>query len=172
MPYNTTALPPRSEGTGQTRLPLTRIKRIIQVDEDIRASSSGANFLITIATELFIQYLAEQGHNVVKAERKPRRNIQYKDIANAVSRIDNLEFLSDVVPKTLPYKLYKEKMARDQGGDGEGSEDQTASRNGNGNGKAGKVKGAKAGASKNPSESEGEGGESAADTGDEDVMIE
>lgn len=30
--------------------------------------------------EMFIQYLAEQGHNVVKSERKPRKTIQYKDL--------------------------------------------------------------------------------------------
>lgn len=30
--------------------------------------------------EMFIRYLAEQGHNVVKSERKPRKNIQYRDL--------------------------------------------------------------------------------------------
>lgn len=29
---------------------------------------------------MFIQYLAEQGHNVVKTERKPRKTIQYRDL--------------------------------------------------------------------------------------------
>lgn len=29
---------------------------------------------------MFVRYLAEQAHNVVKSERKPRRNIQYKDL--------------------------------------------------------------------------------------------
>lgn len=29
---------------------------------------------------MFIRYLAEQALNVVKSERKPRRNIQYKDL--------------------------------------------------------------------------------------------
>lgn len=29
---------------------------------------------------MFIRYLAEQSLNVVKSERKPRRNIQYKDV--------------------------------------------------------------------------------------------
>lgn len=29
---------------------------------------------------MFIRYLAEQGYNVVKSERKPRRNMQYKDL--------------------------------------------------------------------------------------------
>ena len=78
---------------------------------------------------MFIRYLAEQALNVVKSERKPRRNIQYKDLgmvirntatsvadncteANAVARIDNLEFLSDVIPRTTTYKEYKEKKAK------------------------------------------------------------
>jgi len=61
---------------------------------------------------MFVQYLVEQTHNVVKSERKPRRNIQYKDVANAVARIDNLEFLSDVVPRTQSYRDFKEKHAK------------------------------------------------------------
>lgn len=79
---------------------------------------------------MFIRYLAEQALNVVKSEKKPRRNIQYKDLgmtiaeissknvltrlseANAVARIDNLEFLSDVIPRTTTFKEYKEKKAR------------------------------------------------------------
>ncbi|OKP12614.1 hypothetical protein PENSUB_1707 [Penicillium subrubescens] len=62
---------------------------------------------------MFIQYLAEQGHNVVKSERKPRKTVQYKDLASAVSHIDNLEFLADVIPKTTTYKQFKEKKAKD-----------------------------------------------------------
>ncbi|KAF4219591.1 hypothetical protein CNMCM8980_004370 [Aspergillus fumigatiaffinis] len=62
---------------------------------------------------MFIQYLAQQGHNVVKSERKPRKVIQYKDLATAVSRIDNLEFLADVIPKTTTYKQFKEKKAKE-----------------------------------------------------------
>ena len=33
------------------------------------------------------------------------------DSANAVSRIDNLEFLCDVVPKTVTYREYKQNKA-------------------------------------------------------------
>ena len=36
--------------------------------------------LILRLQEMFVRYLAEQAHNVVKSERKPRRNIQYKDL--------------------------------------------------------------------------------------------
>ncbi|OJJ81722.1 histone-fold domain-containing protein [Aspergillus glaucus CBS 516.65] len=104
---------PSDEITGQSALPISRIKKIIQLDDDIVQCSTNATFVISVATEMFIQYLAEQGHNVVKSERKPRKTIQYKDLATAVSRIDNLEFLSDVIPKTTTYKQFKEKKAKE-----------------------------------------------------------
>ncbi|KAI1265714.1 histone-fold-containing protein [Xylariaceae sp. FL1019] len=111
MPYNTTAIPPRKEVTGQTQLPLSRVKKIIAQDQDINVCSNNAAFVITLATEMFVQYLAGEGLNMAKLERKPRRNIQYKDIANAVSHQDNLQFLEDMVPKTVPYKQIKAHAA-------------------------------------------------------------
>ncbi|CAD6448526.1 68d33099-3ee7-4b94-9028-5cbbc179bcdc [Sclerotinia trifoliorum] len=107
MPYNNAAIPPRHEATGTTQLPLSRIKKIIGTDQDINMCSNNAAFVITLATEMFIQYMAESGHNVVKSERKPRRNIQYRDLSSAVSHIDNLEFLSDIIPRTVPLKVVK-----------------------------------------------------------------
>jgi len=60
---------------------------------------------------MFIQHLATTTHNVVKAEtqKKPRRNVQYRDVSAAVAKTDNLEFLVDVVPKTMRYADYKKK---------------------------------------------------------------
>lgn len=113
MPNKNVASPQTEEATGQTALPLSRIKKIIQLDKDIAQCSHNATFLIAMATELFIQYLAEQGNNVAKSERKPRKTMQYKDLATAVSRIENLEFLADVIPKTTTYKQYKEKRAKE-----------------------------------------------------------
>lgn len=104
-------MPPRREPLGQAQLPLSRVKKIIALDSDVNMCSNNAAFVITLATELFIQYLAEQGHRVVKSERKPRRNIQYRDLSNAVAHQDNLEFLVDVVPRTVPFKQVKEKKA-------------------------------------------------------------
>ena len=37
----------------------------------------------------------------------------YKDIADAVARVDNLEFLSDVVPKTKSYRQFKKDKVQD-----------------------------------------------------------
>jgi len=109
------------------------VKKIIHADDDIANCSNNAAFAITAATELFLQYLVEQTQNVVKAEKKPRRNIQYKDVgqyllpsfftsplvsdillASAVARVDNLEFLADVVPKTVSYKEHKAKKQREE----------------------------------------------------------
>ncbi|KAK3688357.1 histone-fold-containing protein [Podospora appendiculata] len=111
MPYNTTAIPPRKEVTGQTQLPLTRVKKIIAMDPDINVCSNNAAFVITLATEMFIQHLASEAQNMAKLERKPRRNIQYKDVATAVMHHDNLEFLEDVVPKTSTFKQVKSEAA-------------------------------------------------------------
>ncbi|KAK5117243.1 hypothetical protein LTR62_005860 [Meristemomyces frigidus] len=111
MPYNNTPIAPTSDVTGTVSLPLARVKKIINTDEDINTCSNNAAFVITAATEMFLQYLVEQSYNVVKSERKPRRNIQYRDVANAVARVENLEFLADVVPKTTTYKAFKQKIA-------------------------------------------------------------
>ncbi|CAG7981770.1 unnamed protein product [Penicillium salamii] len=100
------------EITGQSALPISRVKKIIQLDEDIVQCSNNATFVIAMAT-MFIKHLAEQGYNVVKTEKKPRKTVQYKDLASAVSHTDNLEFLSDVIPKTTTYKQFKEKKAKD-----------------------------------------------------------
>ncbi|KAF2488127.1 histone-fold-containing protein, partial [Neohortaea acidophila] len=111
MPYNTTPITPAKETTGSASLPLARVKKIIASDPDVSNCSNNAAFMITVAAEMFIQHLVEQSYNVVKSERKPRRNIQYRDVANAVARAENLEFLTDVVPKTMTWKQYKQKQA-------------------------------------------------------------
>lgn len=103
---------PRKEATGQVQLPLSRVKKIIALDQDVHVCSSNAAFVITLATEMFIQYMTEQGHNVAKAEKKPRRNVQYKDLASAVSRLDSLEFLVDVVPRTETYRIVKARKMK------------------------------------------------------------
>lgn len=80
-----------------TRAAVSRVKKMIQADPDVHACSNSAAFVVTVATvshpqptahnqsltraqELFIQMLAEKAHEVVKSEKKPRRNIQYRDI--------------------------------------------------------------------------------------------
>ena len=93
-----------------TELPVARIKKIIHADDDIGACSNNAAFAITVATEMFIRHMSEQTYNVVRSERRPRRTLAYRDVATAVHKYDNLEFLVDVVPKTITYKQWKDKQ--------------------------------------------------------------
>ena len=97
---------------------VARVQKIIQADPDRLITSKNAAFAIALATEMFIQHLATTTHNVVKAERKPRRNIQYRDVSSAVAKTDNLEFLVDVVPKTTTYKEFKKRLEEKEKGKG------------------------------------------------------
>ncbi|KAF2790898.1 histone-fold-containing protein [Melanomma pulvis-pyrius CBS 109.77] len=110
MPYNNTPIAPPAEVSGSVSLPLARVQKIINADPERLHTSKNAAFAIALATEMFIQHLATTTHNVVKTERKPRRNIQYRDVATAVAKTDNLEFLVDVVPKTTTYKEFKKRQ--------------------------------------------------------------
>ncbi|KAK6506397.1 hypothetical protein TWF506_011308 [Arthrobotrys conoides] len=134
MPYNTNSIPPKRKGSdwdGTSYLPLARVRKIIKLDDDIDACTPAAAFLISIAAEEFIWHIAEQAHKMTKVEKKPRKNIQYKDLANAVARIDNLEFLADVIPRTVPFgkammkrmgtTVKKRGAASSSAGAGEGS---------------------------------------------------
>lgn len=70
--------------------------------------------LVLTVQELFIQYLSSEAENMVKLDRKPRRNVQYRDLANAVNRVDRLEFLEDTVPVTVPFGKIKRDAAAAQ----------------------------------------------------------
>ncbi|TID27804.1 Eukaryotic translation initiation factor 2 subunit gamma [Venturia nashicola] len=112
MPYNNTPIEPPKEYSGAVSLPLARVKKIVHADDEIQNCSNNAAFVITIATEMFIQHLVEKTHEIIKAEKRPRRNVQYADVANTVARLDQLEFLSDVVPRTTTYSKYQAQHKR------------------------------------------------------------
>ncbi|KAL8924590.1 MAG: hypothetical protein Q9172_002624 [Xanthocarpia lactea] len=98
MPYNNAAIPPSEEVTGSASLPLARVKRILALDEDIHQCSNSGAFVITVATVGTSQSMA-------KASSLTKR-------ASAVARVDNLEFLTDVIPKTTTFREFKEKKSK------------------------------------------------------------
>ncbi|OWB60932.1 nucleotidyltransferase activity protein [[Candida] boidinii] len=81
-------------------LPLARIKKIIKLDPEHISSTESANYLIGVATEMFIMNLAEKASFIAKTEN--RKKIQYKDFFSAINANENLLFLSDIIPKTQP----------------------------------------------------------------------
>lgn len=88
-----------TEGNSLT-LPLAKIKRIFKLDPDYISASQSAVYATGLATELFVQYLAEQASLLARMDK--RKKVQYKDFSNAVAGHDSLTFLSDTVPKTQP----------------------------------------------------------------------
>ncbi|RCK60839.1 DNA polymerase epsilon subunit C [Candida viswanathii] len=89
-----------AEESQNLTLPISKIKRIFKMDPDYAGASASAVYTAGLATELFVQYFAEQASLLAKMEK--RKKIQYKDFANAVSAHDALNFLGDTIPKTHP----------------------------------------------------------------------
>lgn len=79
-------------------LPLSKVKRIFKLDPEYSGAAASATYATAVATELFVQYLAEQSAMIARTER--RKKIQYKDVNAAASSQEALYFLSDTIPKT------------------------------------------------------------------------
>uniref|UniRef100_A0A060THF0 ARAD1D30426p n=1 Tax=Blastobotrys adeninivorans TaxID=409370 RepID=A0A060THF0_BLAAD len=90
------------------KIPIARVKRIIKADEDITTVSTGAVYAIAAATELFTHYFAEQA--CLSAQADKRKKLNYSDFATAVQNTDQLEFLSDIVPKKIAYRKIVEPV--------------------------------------------------------------
>ncbi|KAF9191306.1 hypothetical protein BGZ51_007484 [Haplosporangium sp. Z 767] len=109
---------------GVTQLPAARVKRIIKEDKDVQMVSNDAVFLISVATEMFLESFTARAFNLAKLEK--RKTVSYKDLATAVSQYDSLEFLQDVVPKTMPLSsaLEKQRIAKEREEMGEPEEEE------------------------------------------------
>ncbi|ORZ26258.1 histone-fold-containing protein [Lobosporangium transversale] len=115
---------------GVTKLPAARVKRIIKEDKDVQMVSNDAVFLISMATEFFLESFTKKAFNLARIGK--RKTVSYMDLATAVTQHDSLEFLQDVVPKTmtLTAALEKQRLAKekdesgpiedDEEGEGEG----------------------------------------------------
>ncbi|KAI8123907.1 DNA polymerase epsilon subunit 4 [Lucilia cuprina] len=73
------------------QLPLTRIRNIMKLDPDLHIASNEAVFLVTRATELFIESLAQESYNFTLESKK--KTIQKRDVDLAIDAVDSLMFL-------------------------------------------------------------------------------
>uniref|UniRef100_A0A7C9CNT5 Transcription factor CBF/NF-Y/archaeal histone domain-containing protein n=1 Tax=Opuntia streptacantha TaxID=393608 RepID=A0A7C9CNT5_OPUST len=79
--------------------PTGRVKKIVKIDNDINRISSEALFLISGATELFLQFLAEKSAQI--AAEKKRKTVKIDHLRLAVKRHHpTRDFLFDSL--TLP----------------------------------------------------------------------
>ncbi|KAJ1761161.1 hypothetical protein GGH19_005332 [Coemansia sp. RSA 1807] len=87
---------------GSSTLPAARVRRIIKEDKDIYACGSDSLYLITRATECFIDSLVREGYEFSRLEK--RKTVQYKDMVKAAQSIDQYDFLADIIPPTVTLK--------------------------------------------------------------------
>ncbi|KAM9986067.1 hypothetical protein ACTFIZ_004320 [Dictyostelium cf. discoideum] len=82
---------------GDIQLPVARIKRIMRCDKDVKIISSDAVMLVAKSTEMFLDYLVKEAY---KASGK-KKTLQYKDLASTIKGVDNLDFLSEIIPEKV-----------------------------------------------------------------------
>jgi len=78
-------------------LPLARIKKIMKLDEDVKMISAEAPVLFGKACEMFIHELTMRAW--IHTEDNKRRTLQRNDIAMAITKFDQFDFLIDIVPR-------------------------------------------------------------------------
>jgi len=87
----------RAEDFRHPLLPLARIKKIMKLDEDVGMISSEAPVVLSKACEVFIEELTLRAW--LHVEENKRRTLQRNDVATAVSKCDQFDFLIDIVPR-------------------------------------------------------------------------
>jgi Histone-like transcription factor (CBF/NF-Y) and archaeal histone len=58
---------------------VARTKKIIAADEDIASCSTNAAFVITIATEMFIQHIVKQSYQI-GSDKRQKKLLAYGDL--------------------------------------------------------------------------------------------
>merc|ERR1712024_150999 len=84
-------------GLKHQELPLARIKKIMKLDEDVKMISAEAPVLFSKAAEIFIHELTMRAW--IHTEDNKRRTLQRNDIAMAITKYDQFDFLIDIVPR-------------------------------------------------------------------------
>ncbi|KAL2455871.1 nuclear factor Y [Forsythia ovata] len=95
----------------QLEIPTRRVKRIMKLDKDINKVNAEALFVITHATELFLQFLAEKSARV--ALEKKRKTIKLEHLRVAVKRHQpTSDFLLDSLP--MPAQPSDQQLLKDR----------------------------------------------------------
>ncbi|KAJ2236026.1 hypothetical protein IWW45_002121 [Coemansia sp. RSA 485] len=98
MPGSETA----TTASGSSMLPAARVRRIIKEDKDIFACGAESLFLISRATEYFIDSIVRESYEFSRLDK--RKTVQYKDMAKAIQSIEQYDFLADTIPPTVMLK--------------------------------------------------------------------
>ncbi|KAL5488462.1 HAP5 [Sanghuangporus weigelae] len=78
-------------------LPLARIKKVMKSDPEVKMIAADAPILFCKACEIFISEITARAFIVADANK--RRTLSRSDIAKALSKSDQFDFLIDIVPR-------------------------------------------------------------------------
>ncbi|CAI6361825.1 unnamed protein product [Macrosiphum euphorbiae] len=78
-------------------LPLTRIKKVMKLDDNVKMVSAEAPMLFSKAVEIFINELTLWAWT--HTEHNRRSTLQRNDVAMAITKYDQFHFLIDIVPR-------------------------------------------------------------------------
>ncbi|KAI1790629.1 histone-fold-containing protein [Ganoderma leucocontextum] len=81
-------------------LPLARIKKVMKSDPDVKMIAADAPILFCKACEVFIAEITARAFII--ADSNKRRTLSRADIAKALSKSDQFDFLIDIVPREEP----------------------------------------------------------------------
>lgn len=93
---------------GTCQLPVYRIKTIMKSSPDVSSIGQESLFLITKATELFVQDLAQMALQT----SSDKQNVDYNDLAEIIDNQEMLQFLKDIIPKKIKYRDYLDMVER------------------------------------------------------------
>ncbi|TFK31855.1 histone-fold-containing protein [Crucibulum laeve] len=83
-------------------LPLARIKKVMKSDPDVKMIAADAPILFCKACEIFIAEITARAFII--ADSNKRRTLSRSDIAKALAKSDQFDFLIDIVPRDeLPF---------------------------------------------------------------------
>ncbi|CAF0951916.1 unnamed protein product [Adineta steineri] len=95
-------------------LPLARIKKIMKLDDDVKMISAEVPILFAKAAEMFIHELTLRSW--LHTEESKRRTLQRNDVAMAITKYEQFDFLIDIVPReeSKPHKKHDNNMGEVQ----------------------------------------------------------
>ncbi|KAI0915506.1 hypothetical protein AcV5_003706 [Taiwanofungus camphoratus] len=81
-------------------LPLARIKKVMKSDPEVKMIAADAPILFCKACEIFIAEITARAFII--ADSNKRRTLSRADIAKALAKSDQFDFLIDIVPREEP----------------------------------------------------------------------
>ncbi|KAH9949148.1 histone-fold-containing protein [Amylocystis lapponica] len=94
-------------------LPLARIKKVMKSDPEVKMIAADAPILFCKACEVFIAEITARAFII--ADSNKRRTLSRADIAKALSKSDQFDFLIDIVPRDEPLAAAANAAGRAQG---------------------------------------------------------